>query len=284
MGKSAYTCNCNSYFCLCPQGPRVSPRSGFSCQSANPDIAQFQRMSVGSSGAGGGVSVVGGGGGGGSFYREDIRMGGYQGNARQQSRMDPETLSVHSMRQQAAQVYPWMTDGSDGGSMVSDRDATYSRQYSQSTMNGYTSQVKQGAGTMTFPPPMRRSLSGTLSRGGGMAGGEVEITQQQSFKGPAHRTISRITNRNRMSMGSVSGTLQHQMSSSGSTYGGGGDRVDRGFITSAVSSGSQGNMYSQRQGTLSRAMSIKSMHSVGKGMDIFGGQMDMGASMGNLSG
>ncbi|KAK1887268.1 Plakophilin-3 [Dissostichus eleginoides] len=39
----------------------------------------------------------------------------------------------------------------------------------------------------------------------------------------------------------------------------------------------------QRQGTISRAQSIKSMHSVGRGMDVFG-QMEMGASMGNLSG
>lgn len=118
-----------------------------------------------------------------------------------------------------------------------------------------------------------------------MTGGEAEIIQQQhSYKGPAHRTISRITNRNRMSMGSMSGTLQHQMSSGGSTYGGGGDRVDTGFIVSGLSSGSQGNLLMQRQGTLSRAMSIKSMHSVGRGMDIYDGQMEMGASMGNLSG
>ncbi|XP_070762770.1 plakophilin-3a [Enoplosus armatus] len=258
-------------------GPRVSQRSGFSCQSAGPDMAQLHRISVGGGGIGGG------GGGGGGFY-QDIRMGGYQGNVRAQSRMDPETLSLHAVRQHTAQVNPWMVDGSDAGSLVSDRDATYGRQYTQSTINGYTSQVRQGGGTMTFQAPMRRSLSGSLSRGGGMTGGEVEIVQQHSYKGPAHRTISRITNRNnRMSMGSMSGTLQHQMSSGGSTYGGG-DRVDRGFITSGVSSGSQGNLLLQRQGTLSRAMSIKSMHSVGRGMDIYGGQLDMGASMGNLSG
>uniref|UniRef100_A0A665UP05 Plakophilin 3 n=1 Tax=Echeneis naucrates TaxID=173247 RepID=A0A665UP05_ECHNA len=147
----------------------------------------------------------------------------------------------------------WMADGSDAGSMVSDRDATISRQYTQSTMNGYSGQMRQGGGTMSFPQSMRRSLSGTLSRAGGMAMGEMEINQQHSFKGPAHRTISRITNRNnRMSMGSISG-------------------------------GSFGQMSLQRQGTLSRAMSIKSMHSVGKGVDIFNGSNEFGASMGNIS-
>ncbi|XP_026166836.1 plakophilin-3a isoform X2 [Mastacembelus armatus] len=260
-------------------GPRVSQRSGFSCQSAAPDM--IHRISVGGGGAGGGF--VGGGGGGGGFYREDMRVGSYQGTARVQNRMDPEALAVHTMRQQAVQVNPWMVDNSDAGSLVSDRDATYNHQYAQSAVNGY-SQVRQGAGTMTFPPVMRRSLSSTLSRGGGMNVGETEIVQQHSFKGPAHRTISRIANRNRMSMGSMSGTLQHPMSSSGSAYGVGGDRVDGGFITSGISSNSQGNMFAQRQGTLSRAMSVKSMQSVGKGMDVFSGQMEMGASMGNLSG
>uniref|UniRef100_A0A3Q3FTN0 Plakophilin 3a n=1 Tax=Labrus bergylta TaxID=56723 RepID=A0A3Q3FTN0_9LABR len=143
-----------------------------------------------------------------------------------------------------AQVNPWMVDNSDAGSLMSDRDATFNRQYTQSVSNGYSSQMRQGGGPMTFQAPMPRSLSGTLSRGGGMAGCEAEIVQQHSFKGPAHRTISRITNRNRL-------------------IGGGGDR---------------------RQGTLSRTMSIRSMQSVGRGMDIYGGQMEMGASMGNLSG
>lgn len=204
-------------------------------------------------------------------------MGGYQGTMRQQSQMDPEILSMHSMRQQMAPVYPW-TDNSDAVSMVSDRDATFNRPYSQSVVNGYAGQVRQGGGSMTYSHPMRRSLSGTLSRGGGMAGGEVEMAQQHSFKGPAHRTISRITNRNRMSMGSMSGTMQ-QISSGGSMYGGGMDRVD-GFITGGVSSGSQANL--MRPGTLSRAMSVKSMQSVGKGVDIYNQQMELG--MGNLNG
>ncbi|XP_060891534.1 plakophilin-3a isoform X2 [Labrus mixtus] len=257
-------------------GPRISQRtSGFSAQSAGPDLAQMTRISMGGAGAG----FRGGGAAG--YYQEDIRMGGYQGNVRPRSHVDPETLSMHAVRAHTAQVNPWMIDNSDAGSLMSDRDATFNRQYTQSVNNGYSSQVRQGGGPMTFQGTLPRSLSGTLSRGGGMTGGETEIVQQHSFKGPAHRTISRITNRNRSNMGSVSGTMQQF--SGGSFIGGGGDRVDRGFIASGVSSGSQGNLM-QRQGTLSRTMSVRSMQSVGRGMDIFGGQLEMGASMGNLSG
>ncbi|XP_068169418.1 plakophilin-3a [Antennarius striatus] len=261
-------------------GPRATQRSGFSCQSAGPDMAQLHKISVG----GGGVYGCGGvySGGGGGYYREDSHLSNYQGGMRHQGRLDSEPLSMHAMRQNTSQTYPWIVDGSDAGSLISDRDNAFSRQYTQSTMNGYTSQVRQGGGTMGYPQTMQRSLSGTLIRGGGMVGGDMEIVHQPSFKGPAHRTISRITNRNRMSMGSMSGTTQRHMSSS--SFGGGMDRVDRGFIASGVSSGSQANMMNQRQGTISRAMSVKSMQSVGRGMDIYGGQMGMGASMGNLSG
>uniref|UniRef100_A0A667ZST2 Plakophilin 3a n=1 Tax=Myripristis murdjan TaxID=586833 RepID=A0A667ZST2_9TELE len=201
------------------------------------------------------------------YQHDDMQLGGFQGGTRQQmhvasfnmSRAEPDAISLHSLRQQPAPMN-WMVDGSDAGSMVSERDATFNRQYAQNTLNGFTSQsqvMSQRGGTMTLPP-MRRSLSGTLSRGGGM-----EITQTHTFKGPAYRTINRINNRNRMSMGSMSGA---------STLG---------FIVGGMS-GSQGNLMMQRQGTLSRAMSVKSMHSVGKGMDIFDGSL--GASMGNLSG
>ncbi|XP_053282897.1 plakophilin-3a isoform X2 [Pleuronectes platessa] len=254
-----------------PQAPRVSQRSGFSARSSGPDLAQFHRISIGGGGAGAGG---GGGGGGGGFYREDMRMGSYQGNTNTQPRMDSETLSMHTMRQQPQPMYPWMVDASDAGSLVSDRDAIYNHQYSQGTVNGYSSQKRQGGGGLAYAPSMQRSLSGTLSRVGGMAGGDAEIVHQQSFKGPAHRTINRITNRNRLSMGSVSG----------SSYGRGGDMVDRGFIGSGVASASQASMMMPRQGTLSRAMSTKSIQSVGRGMDIFNGQMEMGASMANLSG
>lgn len=226
-------------------------------------------------GGGGGGAVVGGGGG----YQETMHMSGYSGPMRQQNQRDQDAMSVHSIRNLPG-VNSWVVDGSDAGSFVSDRDMTFNRQYAQSAVNGYSSQIMQGGGTMTYPAPMRRSLSGTLYQGGGMAGGGAEVIQQQSsFRGPAHRTISRITNRNRYSMGSMSG--QQMTSSAGSISG---DRVDHGFIASTMSRGSQGNlMIQQRPGTLSRAMSIKSMHSVGKGMDV-SGQMYLGGSSGSLNG
>lgn len=250
----------------------MTQRSGFSSQSAGPNMPQYHKISVGGGGVGRGF-VGGGGGGGGGFYQESMRIGNYQGTVRHPSQMDHEPVPMPAV----GQFNPWIADGSDAGSMVSDRDAVFNRQYSQSTVNGFNSSMRQGGGAASFP--IHRSLSGTLSR---MAGGEVEMVHQPSFKGPAHRTISRITNRNRMSMGSVSGTMQRQMSG-GSAYAMGGDRVDGGFIVSGLATGSQGNLM-QRQGTLSRAMSVKSMHSVGRGMDIYGGQMETGASMGNLSG
>ena len=226
------------------------------------------------------------------YQQREVVMGGYQGAGRPQMSMnmgrgDPEIISLHSMRPQSAHVNSWMADGSDAGSMVSERDATLSRQYTHSVSNGYNSQMRQtvqGSGA-AYQAPMRRSLSGTLSRGASMTGGgEPEMVQQShSYKGPAYRTISRINNRNRTSMGSVSGasTLQHQMSS-GSSYMGGGQ--DRGFVLGGMA-GSQGNlMMMQRPGTMSRAMSMKSMHSVGRGMDVYDGAMDSRGSLGNLSG
>lgn len=246
------------------QTPQISQRSGFSSLSAGPDMAQYSRISVG-----GGR----GGGGGGGYYGEDVHMGTYQGNRHQ-----PEVVSLHAMRQQTMPTNAWMVDGSDGASMASDRDAGFSRHYVQS--NGYTGQVRQGAGTMTFPGSMRRSHSGTISRGPEM---DMGMVQQCSYKGPAYRTINRINNRNRMSMGSMSGTLQRQMSSASSMFGGGVDKMDSGFIGPGMSSASQGNLQQRRQSTMSRAMSVKSMQSVGRGVDIFNGQMGMG-SMGNLNG
>lgn len=257
---------------LPPQGPLMSQRSGFSCQSAGPDMAQYHKISVGGGGFGGGG---GGGDGGGGFYRESMRMGHYQSSLRHQSQMDHEPVPMPAV----GQLNPWIVDGSDAASMVSDRDAVFSRQYSQSIVNGYGGSMRQGGGTSSFS--MRRSLSGTLSRATAMGGGEVEIAHQPSFKGPAHRTISRIANRNRMSMGSMSGTIQRQVSS-WSAFNPGGDSVD-GFIAPGLPAGSQGNLTMQRQGAMSRAMSVKSMQSVGRGKDSYA-QMEMGASMGNLNG
>ncbi|KAM9815226.1 plakophilin-3-like isoform X1 [Syngnathus typhle] len=245
--------------------PQISQRSGFSSLSAAPDMAQIHKISVG------GGRLAGG------HYREDAHMGTYQGN-QYQARLEPDMVALHTMRQQTMPANAWMVDGSDGASLASDRDAGFNRHFVQS--NGYMGQVRQGGGCMTLPAgSMRRSLSGTIPRGPEI---DMGMVQQSSYKGPAYRTINRINHRNRMSMGSMSGTLQRQMSSASSMFGG--DKVDSGFIGPGISSGSQGNLAMQRrQSTMSRAMSVKSMQSVGRGVDIFNEQMGIG-SLGNLNG
>ena len=252
-------------------------QGGFSSRSA-VDMGQFQKMSMGGGG--------GGGGGGSVYHHEDIRLGGYQGTRQQVvpmtrtlSRPDLETMSLRSMRlqtlpQQPSPVTTWMAQDGSEGSLISDRDAAFVRQPNYSSVNSYGSQMRQGGG----------SVSGTLVRGGGMAAGEGEMmVQTHSFKGPAYRTISRINNRNnRMSMGSMSGgsvsggsVMQQQISSAGSAYGG------EEFI---MPSGSQSNMMiMQQRPTMSRAMSLKSVHSVGRGMDVVDG-MDFTGSMSHLNG
>ncbi|XP_073687992.1 plakophilin-3a [Garra rufa] len=267
---------------------------GYSSRSAI-DFGQRNKISY----TGGG----GGGGGSGAYYQDEFAGGGYQGGgyqssayqsgggqAQQQqvnsmtrsfSRMggDPETLSMHSMRVASVPrqvVSSWVQDDSDV-SLVSDRDATYTQQasmhsmnngytantyprqsmYSTSRVNGYESGQQQ-VSSMTLPT-IKRSVSGTLSTGGGGGGMEQEVyVSRQSYKGPAHRTISRINNR------------QTTRSMPSGMYGSGGF------------SGSQSNLAMQ-QGRLSRAGSVRSVHSVGRGKDVFDG-MDMAGSMGNLSG
>uniref|UniRef100_A0A672QMN3 Plakophilin-3-like n=2 Tax=Sinocyclocheilus grahami TaxID=75366 RepID=A0A672QMN3_SINGR len=235
----------------------------------------------------------GGGGGGGAYYQEEFGNSGYQGGGfqvsgyqsnggqvpqqqvstmtRSFSRMggDPETLSMRSMRLASVPrqvVSSWVVQDDSDGSLVSERDATYTQQasmqsmsngyaantyphqsmYSTSRMNGFESGQQQ-VSSMALPA-MKRSLSGTLGTGGGGSGMEQEVyVSRQSFKGPAHRTISRINNR----------------------------QTTRGD--------SQSNLAMMPQGSLSRAGSVRSVHSVGRGKDVFDG-MDMTGSMGNLSG
>ncbi|XP_023811506.1 plakophilin-3 isoform X2 [Oryzias latipes] len=238
-------------------GPRISQRADFSSRSSGPAIAQFQRMSVG-----GGVA-----GGGGGFYTEDA----YQGSSRQHNRVEPDAMSVHSMRQVAG-VNNWRFDDDDARSMMSERDSPMNHQFTQSAVNGYGSQMRQSA--VTQMGPMHQSLSGINYPNGGMSGGGAEYNQQQiSFRGPSHRTISRITNRNRMSVNSMPGNL---MSPSASSFVR--DKTDGGFIAQG---NSQGNL--MRTAPLSRTMSMKSIQSVGRGADIYGGQMELGASMATLN-
>lgn len=248
------------------------------------------------------ISYTGGGGGGGAYYQDDFVGGGYQaggfqsggGQGQQQqvstmtrsfSRMggDPETQSMYSMRVASMPrqvVSSLMAQDDSDGSLVSERDATYTQQasmqgmsngyaantyprqsvYSTSRVNGFESGQQQ-VSSMTLPA-MKHSISGTLATSSGGGGMEQEVyVRQQSFKGPAHRTISRINNRQTSRASNMSSSM----------YG------------TAGFSGSQGNLAMMQQGRLSRAGSVRSVHSVGRGKDVFDG-MDMMGSMGNLSG
>lgn len=223
--------------------------------------------------------------------------GGYQGSQSQQYQTsatmrsmsrgvpDVETTSMHSLRMQSLpqqQVATWVARNGSEGSLGSDQDANYSQQVASYNMsNGYpatyshpftatASEFSSGARqtSMTLPS-MRRSLSGTLARNGSTGVNmEDEAYVRQTFKGPAHRTISRIT-QNRQNRYSVSaGSMQGGSNAGGFVIGG---------------NGSQGNLTMMKQGRISRAPSMRSMISVGKGKDVFDG-VDMTGSMGNLSG
>ncbi|XP_016414785.1 plakophilin-3-like isoform X2 [Sinocyclocheilus rhinocerous] len=290
-------------FVYAPGRPMTAQRpsqysSGYSSRSA---IDFGPRTKVSYTGGGGG------GGGGGAYYQEEFGNGGYQGGGfqvsgyqsgggqvpqqqvsamtRSFSRIggDPEALSMHSMHLASVPrqvVSSWVAQDDSDGSLVSERDATYTQQasmqsmsngyaantyprqsmYSTSRMNGFESGQQQ-VSSMTLPA-MKCSLSGTLGTGGGGGGMEQEVyVSRQSFKGPAYRTISRINNRQ---------TTR-------------GSNMSSGMYGSAGLSGSQSNLAMMPQGRLSRAGSVRSVHSVGRGKDVFDG-MDMTGSMGNLSG
>ncbi|KAG7323945.1 hypothetical protein KOW79_011961 [Hemibagrus wyckioides] len=218
--------------------------------------------------------------------------GGYQGGQSQQYQMsttmrsmshgvpDADVASLHSLRIQSLpqqQVTTWMTRNGSEGSLASDQDATFSRQEAGYNMsNGYAAtyshpfttvnDFNSGARQASVTLPIRRSLSGTLARNGGYGVNvEDEAYVRQSYKGPSQRTISRITqsrqNRNSMSAGSMQG---------GASTGG--------FV---IGGSSQGTLI--KQGRISRAPSMRSVISVGRGKDVFDG-LDMTGSLGNLSG
>ncbi|XP_048825342.1 plakophilin-3-like isoform X2 [Brienomyrus brachyistius] len=227
---------------------------------------------------------------GGSMYQEELPMAGYQ-TSRQQvlthtlSRPDPETMSLHSMRMYSMPPQPnpvsnWVAQDGSEGSLLSEREAGPYQAPVYATTNGYSTQVRQ---VSSAPSTMRRSLSGTLGQAM-MAGGgatTAEFVQQQSFKGPAFRTISRINNRsNRMSIGSMSSAGGMQQQISGNVYGSS-SRMAMGQMVS--SSPGSVVLMQPRQATLPRALSVKSLHSVGRGADVMD-NWNMTGSMGNLNG
>ncbi|CAI5646477.1 unnamed protein product [Oreochromis niloticus] len=125
--------------------------------------------------------------------------------------------------------------------------------------------------TLPAPPPgtLRRSLSGILAQEKGYWQ-EEELPQQYTYKGPSHRTISRITNRQQHYQ-------QQQQSSSLGQEGWVGN--GRGIPTGGDTWGTQWHHQQQQQqqhvsrssGTMHRAASLRSLRSVGKGVDVFDG-------------
>lgn len=120
---------------------------------------------------------------------------------------------------------------------------------------------------ITMPPTgtLRRSLSGTLAQDRG-CWQEEELPYQYTYKGPSHRTISRITNR------------QQQYQQQGSNFvqeGWGGTSrgvpmVEEGWGTQwqqQVSRTNHGMGAGQYQAPLRRAASLRSVRSFGKAVD-----------------
>lgn len=123
----------------------------------------------------------------------------------------------------------------------------------------------------TMPPPgtLRRSLSGTLAQGRGYWQ-EEELPHQYTYKGPSHRTISRITNRQ-----------QHYQQQSSAFGQDGWVGPGRGVPMAGDGWGTQWQHHMSRcghvlgtgqyQAPLHRAASLRSVRSVGKGVDVLDG-------------
>ncbi|CAL8404397.1 unnamed protein product [Boreogadus saida] len=132
---------------------------------------------------------------------------------------------------------------------------------------------------------MRRSLSGTLARAGGGASWQDELAFQQTYKGPSHRTISRITNRQQQqqTQSHHQQTQHHHQQQQTQSHpakcwvpegwAGTGSRPG----TGTVSGGRWGGQHQQQYGAgagvgyqepLYRAASLHSVRSVGRGVDL----------------
>ncbi|KAK2819829.1 hypothetical protein Q7C36_021475 [Tachysurus vachellii] len=119
------------------------------------------------------------------------------------------------------------------------------------TQEGMTSSEHRsyyGHSPLPSVSPMRRSLSGTLVHDTpGRGWKEAELAHQYSSKGPAHRTLMRMNNRQTQQQRMGSNTIQWQQASAGgSTMMAGG----------------------QYPGMIRRTGSVHSLKSVGRGMDV----------------
>ncbi|KAG7315145.1 hypothetical protein KOW79_021233 [Hemibagrus wyckioides] len=117
------------------------------------------------------------------------------------------------------------------------------------TQEGMTSSDQRsyyGHSPLSSVSPMRRSLSGTLVQdAGGRGWKEAELAPQYSSKGPAHRTLMRMNNRQMPHQRMGNSTIQWQQAG-GSTMMAGG----------------------QYPGMIRRTGSMHSLKSVGRGVDV----------------
>ncbi|KAM4602873.1 plakophilin-3 isoform 2-T2 [Polymixia lowei] len=138
-------------------------------------------------------------------------------------------------------------------------------------------------------PSMRRSLSGTLIRGGGGANWQdEELAYQQTYRGPSHRTISRITNRQQHQQ-----QQQQQLNWGQEGWTGAGSRMGtmaggnwgRQWQQQQVSRGGSVLGTGQYQAPLHRAASLRSIRSVGRGADVMdGGSVHSNDKLGGIHG
>lgn len=120
---------------------------------------------------------------------------------------------------------------------------------------------------VTLPPPgtLRRSLSGTLARDRGYWQ-EEELPYQYTYKGPSHRTISRITNRQQHYQQQGSAFVHEGWGGTGRAL----NTAGNGWGTGWQQHMSRPN-HVQCQVPLHRAASLRSVRSVGKGVDVTDG-------------
>ncbi|XP_076854685.1 plakophilin-3 [Brachyhypopomus gauderio] len=194
-------------------------------------------------------------------FHDDTYVGTHQGGqahateARAVSRLEQEaaSLGLQTQPRQSSPTPNWLTQDAMGSS-------EHQAYYGHSTMPNLS---------------IRRTLSGTLAREGFSRGWrEAELAHQYSFKGPAHRTITRMNNRQLQHQRMNQSPMQwQQVSTGGSSMMGGG----------------------HYQSSIRRAGSVHSLKSVGRGADVCdvvadGGDMpgglhnlDMSTAVGYLS-
>nr|XP_029497483.1 plakophilin-3-like isoform X1 [Oncorhynchus nerka] len=192
----------------------------------------------------------------GYLHHDDIQLGGYQTSQKRTTR----SRSVCQADQEA------VVQGVGG--LLTLRHQQQNPVASWVARDGMATEFHSyHGGGIPAPATMRRTLSGTLAGGGSGGWREAELVYQHSYKGPAHRTISRINNRQQQQqhLSSASGLQQWQQVS-----GGGGGSVYGGW--------------GQYQNSLPRPASLNSMKSMGKGMDVPDGGRDSADSNEKLGG